>query len=343
MIDGETSWNSENGETLAAGIQYGRARARRQRADRASSSTRHAPDAAGHCPTWYEPGARTGSRKAPKPAAEPGTRAAESVERRSSTRGWPRRRARSFEAGRERGRQEGRQAEREAQAAAQARPSEQRARQVAGLVESFAQERDRYLHAVEQEVVKLALAVAARILRREAQMDPLLLTGAVRVALGQLAGSTEVRLRVPAAELDLWTEAIALLPNLAVKPRLLAGEGMRAGRLRDRDRAGHGGSGNSLAAGRDRARLLRPRRQRAGRSRRGSGRRQAGYRPEVPRDDARCWSRYFARLERGQPWRWRGQVLESVGQTIESAGPLASVGECCEIRGPGWARCTWPK
>jgi flagellum-specific ATP synthase len=42
-------------------------------------------------------------------------------------------------------------------------------------------------------------------------------------------------------------------------------------------------------------------------------------------------ARYFERLERGQPWRWRGQVLESVGQTIESAGPLASVGECCEI------------
>ena len=41
--------------------------------------------------------------------------------------------------------------------------------------------------------------------------------------------------------------------------------------------------------------------------------------------------RYFARLRRGQPWRWRGQVLESVGQTIESSGPLASVGECCEI------------
>ena len=41
--------------------------------------------------------------------------------------------------------------------------------------------------------------------------------------------------------------------------------------------------------------------------------------------------RYFQRLERGQPWRWRGQVIESVGQTIESAGPLASVGECCEI------------
>jgi flagellum-specific ATP synthase len=40
---------------------------------------------------------------------------------------------------------------------------------------------------------------------------------------------------------------------------------------------------------------------------------------------------YFARLERRQPWRWRGKVIESVGQTIESAGPPVSVGECCEI------------
>ena len=43
-------------------------------------------------------------------------------------------------------------------------------------------------------------------------------------------------------------------------------------------------------------------------------------------------ARYFARLSRGHPWRWRGQVLESVGQTIESSGPLCSVGECCEIK-----------
>jgi flagellum-specific ATP synthase len=30
-------------------------------------------------------------------------------------------------------------------------------------------------------------------------------------------------------------------------------------------------------------------------------------------------------------WRWQGRVLEAVGQTIESSGPLCSVGECCEI------------
>ncbi len=41
--------------------------------------------------------------------------------------------------------------------------------------------------------------------------------------------------------------------------------------------------------------------------------------------------RYVARLQSRQPWRWRGQIVESIGQTIESIGPVASVGECCEI------------
>lgn len=136
---------------------------------------------------------------------------------------------RFFEAGRERGQQEGRQAEREAQAVAQKAAEERHMRQASEFIESFAQERDRYLHAVEHEVVKLALAVAARILRREAQMDPLLLTGAVRVALGQLSGSTEVRLRVPPGELELWADAISLLPNLALRPTVIAAEGMRLG------------------------------------------------------------------------------------------------------------------
>ncbi len=41
--------------------------------------------------------------------------------------------------------------------------------------------------------------------------------------------------------------------------------------------------------------------------------------------------RYTTRVQTVQPWRWRGQVVESIGHTIESAGPVASVGECCEI------------
>jgi flagellar assembly protein FliH len=135
----------------------------------------------------------------------------------------------AFESGRERGREEGRRAEREALAPTAAAEAERHHRRIAELVESFARERDRYLQAVEQEVVRLALAVAARILRREAQMDPLLLTGAVRVALGQLAATSEIRLRVPANEADMWKETISLLPKLNAKPLVMADEAMLLG------------------------------------------------------------------------------------------------------------------
>ncbi len=113
-------------------------------------------------------------------------------------------RQRSLETGRLKGVEEGRQIERAAQAGTRLVEEKRRAEQTAELLERFAAERDKYLHDVEQEVVELALAIAARILRREAQMDPLLLTGAVRVALGQLSDTTRVTLRVPGSELDLW-------------------------------------------------------------------------------------------------------------------------------------------
>lgn len=136
---------------------------------------------------------------------------------------------RSFEAGREKGCQEGRAQEREAQAAANAAAEERRVRQAAELAQRFLEEHNRYFEEVEREVVELALAVAARILRRESQMDPLLLTGAVRVALGQLSNASSVALRVPQSELDLWSETIAALPNLKTRPRVEVGEGMRQG------------------------------------------------------------------------------------------------------------------
>jgi flagellum-specific ATP synthase len=40
---------------------------------------------------------------------------------------------------------------------------------------------------------------------------------------------------------------------------------------------------------------------------------------------------YFAALERRPSWRWMGRVVQANGQTVESEGPLCSVGECCEV------------
>lgn len=94
--------------------------------------------------------------------------------------------------------------------------------QLSAALEEFCARRDDYLSRVEQEVVRLALAIAERVIRREAQMDPLLLAGAVRVALGQLAESTEVRLRVPAEQKELWAEMLRLIPGLAVRAEVVA-------------------------------------------------------------------------------------------------------------------------
>jgi flagellar biosynthesis/type III secretory pathway protein FliH len=104
--------------------------------------------------------------------------------------------------------------------------------QAAALVASFRSARDHCLHQLEEEAVGLALAIAARVLRREAQADPLLLTGSVRVALGQLAASTVVRLRVPAADQSLWAEAILRMPGLVLRPQVVGDPNLELGECR---------------------------------------------------------------------------------------------------------------
>jgi len=106
---------------------------------------------------------------------------------------------------------------------------EECAAQVTAAIEAFRGHRDAYLARVEHEVVRLALAVAERILHREAQVDPLLLSGAVRVALGQLASSTEVRLRVPAEQKEMWEQMVRLMPGLPLRPEVLGDEQLEPG------------------------------------------------------------------------------------------------------------------
>ncbi|WP_158944153.1 FliI/YscN family ATPase [Granulicella sp. S190] len=42
-------------------------------------------------------------------------------------------------------------------------------------------------------------------------------------------------------------------------------------------------------------------------------------------------SAYMSQLADRPAWRWSGRVVEANGQTVETEGPLCSVGECCEI------------
>ena len=80
---------------------------------------------------------------------------------------------------------------------------------VSSFADQFQREKQRYFSDVEQEVVKLSLAIAERVLRRESEMDPTLLAAAARVALEQVSDSSEAVLRVAADEVDRWSEAFS--------------------------------------------------------------------------------------------------------------------------------------
>ncbi len=85
---------------------------------------------------------------------------------------------------------------------------------VKAAIEDFQRERELYYQRAEGEIVRLALAIARKILHREAQVDPLLLTGVARVALEKIATGSTVRLRVPPPELGKWQETLAASEKL---------------------------------------------------------------------------------------------------------------------------------
>jgi flagellar assembly protein FliH len=91
---------------------------------------------------------------------------------------------------------------------------------IAAALEAFVRERESYFHRVEAEVVALALAIVRKILRRESQVDPLLLSGLVRVALEKLALTQNVRLRVHPSQIAIWQEYFAQHDDMPVKPEL---------------------------------------------------------------------------------------------------------------------------
>jgi flagellar assembly protein FliH len=137
--------------------------------------------------------------------------------------------ARSFEAGREQGTREARDAAAFELQTHLEKAEKNRIDLAADLASQLGAEKDRFFQTMEHEVVRLSLAIAARILRREAQIDPLFLVGAVRVALGQVAKNTHVKLLVPASEAGLWIETIAHVPNLRTAPVVVPDDSMQLG------------------------------------------------------------------------------------------------------------------
>ncbi|MBZ5642878.1 MAG: hypothetical protein LAO19_08985 [Acidobacteriia bacterium] len=81
--------------------------------------------------------------------------------------------------------------------------------EIARALLDFLAERESYFHRVEEQVVRLTLAIARKILNRESQVDPLLLTGVLRVALEKVGSNTSTRLRANPADIKVWREYFA--------------------------------------------------------------------------------------------------------------------------------------
>ena len=80
---------------------------------------------------------------------------------------------------------------------------------VAQALKDFAQERAAYYQRLEEEAVRLAMSIARKVLHREAQVDPLLLMGVVRVALERIEGASGVQLAVHPQPAPDWRRYLA--------------------------------------------------------------------------------------------------------------------------------------
>ncbi len=80
---------------------------------------------------------------------------------------------------------------------------------VANALDTFVSEKRRYFSGLEKEVVRLALAIAERVLHRESSMDPTLLAAAARVALEQVDQDSSAVLLVAPLDAGNWHSAMA--------------------------------------------------------------------------------------------------------------------------------------
>jgi flagellar assembly protein FliH len=86
---------------------------------------------------------------------------------------------------------------------------------IAALISGFEEERSHYYAQVEAEIVQLALAIAAKILHREAQVDPMLLAALVRIAVEKMREGSSVTVRVAPGRGNSWNRYFAGIPSVS--------------------------------------------------------------------------------------------------------------------------------
>jgi flagellar assembly protein FliH len=92
---------------------------------------------------------------------------------------------------------------------------------VSKVIEEFHQASSEYYSKVEDQVVHLALGIAAKILHRESQVDPLLIAALVRVATDNLKQGSNVQVNIRPEEISSWRSYFERDGNVRVKIELV--------------------------------------------------------------------------------------------------------------------------
>jgi flagellar assembly protein FliH len=84
---------------------------------------------------------------------------------------------------------------------------------IATTVAKFEEQRDKYYGRVEAEIVQLSLAIAAKILHREAQVDPMLVASLVRLAMENMREGSNIIIRVGPSKGETWKRYFSSVPG----------------------------------------------------------------------------------------------------------------------------------
>jgi flagellar assembly protein FliH len=87
---------------------------------------------------------------------------------------------------------------------------------ISDVLTAFQQEKAKYYSKVEIDLVHFALAIAAKILHREAQVDRMVVAGLVKVMLDRLQKGSRAVVRVRPEEIGSWRNYFHDNPELQI-------------------------------------------------------------------------------------------------------------------------------
>ena len=96
--------------------------------------------------------------------------------------------------------------------------------QMGGLMQKFKEQEVKFFAEADNKIAAAALAIASKVLSREAQVDPLVLQTAVTHAIEQVKQAENIRVTVPGQYLQLWMDALDNTVEVVGDPMMTSGE-----------------------------------------------------------------------------------------------------------------------